>query len=81
MFSVGIPGLDFPGILTIGPTFKIQAQATGTLDANVDAKVVLAYSIQDAKLFFPKSDSLTSGGTFNPADSRVSCLSLCLNRN
>ncbi|KAJ7143851.1 hypothetical protein C8R44DRAFT_759017 [Mycena epipterygia] len=72
VFSVGIPGLDFPGILTIGPTFKIQAQATGTLDANVDAKVVLAYSIQDAKLFFPKSDSLTSGGTFNPADSPLS---------
>ncbi|KAJ7708197.1 hypothetical protein B0H17DRAFT_1031883 [Mycena rosella] len=72
VFSAGIPGLDFPGILTIGPTFKIQAQATATLDVNVDAKVVLAYHVENAKLFFPKSDSLTSGGTFNPADSPLS---------
>ncbi|KAJ7150476.1 hypothetical protein C8R43DRAFT_494845 [Mycena crocata] len=72
VFSVGIPGLDFPGILTIGPTFKVQAQATAELDVNVDAKVVLAYKIQDAKLFFPKSDSLKSGGNFNPADSPLS---------
>ncbi|KAJ7474870.1 hypothetical protein FB451DRAFT_1246877 [Mycena latifolia] len=72
VFSVGIPGLDFPGILTIGPTFKIQAQATASLDVNVDAKVVLAYHVENAKLFFPKSDSLTSGGTFNPADSPLS---------
>ncbi|KAJ7087908.1 hypothetical protein B0H15DRAFT_736963, partial [Mycena belliarum] len=72
VFSAGIPGLDFPGILTIGPTFKIQAQATASLDVNVDATVVLAYRIDNAKLFFPRSDSLKSGGNFNPADSPLS---------
>ncbi|KAJ7058958.1 hypothetical protein C8F01DRAFT_284946 [Mycena amicta] len=72
LFQTGIPGLDFPGILTIGPTFKISAQATATLDANVDAKIVLAYNVANAKLFFPHSDSLTSGGDFNPADSPLS---------
>ncbi|KAJ7438099.1 hypothetical protein B0H11DRAFT_2105656 [Mycena galericulata] len=72
IFSVGIPGLDFPGILSIGPTFKVQAQATASLDVNVDATVVLAYTMSGAKLFFPKSSTLTSGGTFNPADSPLS---------
>ncbi|KAJ6546622.1 hypothetical protein B0H10DRAFT_2447526 [Mycena sp. CBHHK59/15] len=72
VFSVGIPGLDFTGILTIGPTFKIQAQATATLDVEVDMNVVLAYHIENAKLFFPHSDSLTSGGSFSPSDSPLS---------
>ncbi|KAJ7246984.1 hypothetical protein C8J57DRAFT_1359761 [Mycena rebaudengoi] len=72
IFQVGIPGLDFPGILTIGPTFKIQAQATASLDVDVDMKVVLAYKVEGAKLFFPKSDSLTSGGNFGPNDSPLS---------
>ncbi|KAJ7763198.1 hypothetical protein DFH07DRAFT_956572 [Mycena maculata] len=39
VFSVGIPGLDFPGILTIGPTFQIQAQATAILDIVEIARV------------------------------------------
>ncbi|KAF7297644.1 hypothetical protein MKEN_01387500 [Mycena kentingensis (nom. inval.)] len=72
IFSVGIPGLDFPGILTIGPTFKVQAKAMATLDAEVEAKVVLAYNVNQAKLFFPKSDSVSSGGGFTPGDSPLS---------
>ncbi|KAF7289296.1 hypothetical protein MIND_01391300 [Mycena indigotica] len=72
IFSVGLPGLDFPGLITLGPTFKVQAQAKAQLDANVDAKIVLAYKVDNAKLFFPRSDSLKSGGNFNPADSPLS---------
>ncbi|RDB15048.1 hypothetical protein Hypma_005455 [Hypsizygus marmoreus] len=32
IFEIGVPGLDFPGVLTIGPTFEVNAQAIATLD-------------------------------------------------
>ncbi|KAF8073317.1 hypothetical protein FPV67DRAFT_1409522 [Lyophyllum atratum] len=65
-FEVGIPGLDFPGVLSIGPTFKILGQATATLDVDVDMKVDLSYDVQGAKLFFPPSANHPSGGSFSP---------------
>ncbi|KAG7095281.1 hypothetical protein E1B28_006053 [Marasmius oreades] len=68
LFEVGIPGLDFPGILTLGPSFQIQAQAKATLDIDAKIDVTLAYHVEDAKLFFPPLDG-NSGGQFQPADS------------
>ncbi|KAK7457178.1 hypothetical protein VKT23_010477 [Stygiomarasmius scandens] len=69
LFQVGIPGLDFPGILTLGPSFKIQGQATANLDIDADLSIDLAYHVADAKLFFPPSDDASSSGNFNPLDS------------
>ncbi|KAL0576061.1 hypothetical protein V5O48_005919 [Marasmius crinis-equi] len=70
LFEVGIPGLDFPGILTLGPSFQINAQAKATLDIDATMDVTLAYNVKDAKLFFPPiEDSEKSGGQFAPADS------------
>ncbi|KAK1222410.1 hypothetical protein PQX77_014743 [Marasmius sp. AFHP31] len=70
LFEVGIPGLDFPGILTIGPQFQLNAQAKATMDIKADVDVTLAYSVKDAKLFFPPlDDSEKSGGQFTPTDS------------
>lgn len=57
-------------ILTIGPTFKIQGQATASLDIDADVTVGLSYSVNDAKLFFPREEGQKSGGAFAPADSR-----------
>ncbi|KAK7049915.1 hypothetical protein VNI00_005345 [Paramarasmius palmivorus] len=68
-FEAGVPGLDFPGILTLGPSFKVQGQAKATLDIDADVTVNLAYSVDDAKLFFPKSQNQKSGGAFTPVDS------------
>lgn len=64
-----------PRILSIGPTFKILGQATGTLDIGVDMKVDLSYTVNGAKLFFPPSDSHPSGGEFSPSNNRKSPLS------
>ncbi|KAJ7246995.1 hypothetical protein C8J57DRAFT_1021980, partial [Mycena rebaudengoi] len=69
LFSVGIPGLSFPGILEIGPTFKIQAQATAALDINVDLKVDLSWCISGAKLFYPPTPFHTPSGKFTPNNS------------
>ncbi|KAG6857113.1 hypothetical protein H0H87_009238 [Tephrocybe sp. NHM501043] len=64
-FEVGIPGLDFPGVLTLGPSFKILGKTTATLDVDVDMVVDLSYSVDDAKLFFPPSANHKSGGPFS----------------
>ncbi|GLB45261.1 putative expressed protein [Lyophyllum shimeji] len=66
LFSVGIPGLEFPGVLEVGPTFKILGQDTATLDLDVDMKVDLSYNVNGAKLFFPPSSQDPSRGTFSP---------------
>lgn len=65
---MGIPGLDIPGILTVGPSFKVDALTTATLDVDVDLQVGLSYNINNAKLFFPPSSQLQSGGDFAPGD-------------
>ncbi|KAF9471862.1 hypothetical protein BDN70DRAFT_526087 [Pholiota conissans] len=68
IFSVGLPGLDFPGILTLGPSFKVDAQAKALLDVNVDMSVGLNYKIDNAQLVFPPSAKEASKGAFNIGD-------------
>ncbi|KAJ7347727.1 hypothetical protein DFH08DRAFT_649277, partial [Mycena albidolilacea] len=72
VFEQGIPGLDFPGLLTIGPTFKIGVQGVANLDVQANAVVTLDYTIDGAKLFFPPADSVQSGGSFTPGNSPLS---------
>ncbi|KAK0458185.1 uncharacterized protein EV420DRAFT_1682098 [Desarmillaria tabescens] len=69
LFQVGIPGLDFPGILAIGPTFEIDAQAVAKLDVALDLNVGVVYNISKAQFVFPpnKSDN-ASGGSFDIGD-------------
>jgi hypothetical protein len=63
-------------ILEIGPTFKIQAQATAALDINVDLKVDLSWCISGAKLFYPPTPFHTPSGKFTPNNSRMCFISL-----
>ncbi|KAF7296604.1 hypothetical protein HMN09_01068000 [Mycena chlorophos] len=72
LFSAGLPGLDFPGVLSVGPTFKVSAVAGASLDIDMDATITLDYNIANAKLFFPKSTSVSSGGGFTIGDSPLS---------
>jgi archaellum component FlaG (FlaF/FlaG flagellin family) len=69
IFEIGIPGLDFPGILTIGPSFQVTAGALMTLDLDMDFGVSLDWSIKDGQFFFPSSDKHHNTGTFGPSDS------------
>ncbi|KAJ3807523.1 hypothetical protein EV368DRAFT_40257 [Lentinula lateritia] len=64
---LGIPGLDFPGILTIGPSFEVQAEATAKLDIAADLKVGIVYNISNAQLVFPDKNN-QSGGNFGVGD-------------
>ncbi|KAJ6587509.1 hypothetical protein DFH09DRAFT_229978 [Mycena vulgaris] len=67
LFETGIPGLDFPGILSIGPTFEVSANVKATLDLNVDASIGLNYHVKKAQLFFPPKGK-RSGGSFSLGD-------------
>ncbi|KAJ7495528.1 hypothetical protein FB451DRAFT_1077168 [Mycena latifolia] len=67
LFETGIPGLDFPGILSIGPTFEVNANAKATLDLNVDASIGINYHVDNAQLFFPPNGK-QSGGSFSLGD-------------
>ncbi|KAI1787663.1 hypothetical protein LXA43DRAFT_703234 [Ganoderma leucocontextum] len=69
LFTTGIPGLDFPGLFSIGPTFTVNAEGTATLDADIKTDVDIDYKIMGAELFFPPQG--TSAGSFTPGDSNV----------
>ncbi|KAJ7474893.1 hypothetical protein FB451DRAFT_277804 [Mycena latifolia] len=69
LLTVGIPGLDFPGILTIGPAFKVAGELTGNLDVDVDLTVDLSYCISNAKLFYPPTPFHNNSGKFTPNNS------------
>ena len=70
LFTTGIPGLDFPGLFSIGPTFTVNAEGTATLDADVKTDVDIDYKIKGAEIFFPPSGG-KSHGSFVPGDSNV----------
>ncbi|KAJ7574118.1 hypothetical protein C8J56DRAFT_1173048 [Mycena floridula] len=57
--QIGIPGLDFPGILAIGPFFEVDAEATSTLDIGAAITVGLNYHVANAKIAFPSSETET----------------------
>ncbi|KAI0770916.1 hypothetical protein BD413DRAFT_69883 [Trametes elegans] len=67
--EVGLPGLDFPGIFSIGPTFSVNAEATAELDTNINLDVDLSYNVKGMQLFFPPSKD--PKGEYKPGDSNV----------
>ncbi|KAJ7779695.1 hypothetical protein B0H16DRAFT_1300149 [Mycena metata] len=73
LFEAGIPGLDFPGtllaygILSVGPTFEVNAVGTATSEVKADLTLGLNYHVNNAQLFFPPNGKAT-GGTFSLGD-------------
>lgn len=55
-------------ILSLGPSFQVNAQAIATMEADLEMAVDLAYHVKGARLFFPASHG-TSSGDFGPSDS------------
>ncbi|KAJ7474868.1 hypothetical protein FB451DRAFT_1558119 [Mycena latifolia] len=70
LYSVALGGIDFPGILSLGPTFNIYGELIASLDADVSVSVDLAYTVDDAKVYFPP-ETQASGGGFTPAKTSV----------
>ncbi|KAH9475770.1 hypothetical protein JR316_0011329 [Psilocybe cubensis] len=65
LLTVPIGGIDFPGILTIGPTFEVNAQAIAKLDVDLGLTVGVNYKVDNAQLVFPPNSNRPSGGSFN----------------
>ncbi|KAJ6553046.1 hypothetical protein B0H19DRAFT_1263467 [Mycena capillaripes] len=57
LVNLGIPGLDFPGLLTIGPSFTVSAQVVGDVDVVMDMTVGINMDVNNAQLAFPPDDS------------------------
>ncbi|KAJ7112058.1 hypothetical protein C8R43DRAFT_818845, partial [Mycena crocata] len=68
LFTAGIAGLGFPGILEIGPTFDLNAQFVGDVDLTMDLAVGLNYIVNDAQFTFPPDDSATNSNAFTVGD-------------
>ncbi|KAF9466288.1 hypothetical protein BDZ94DRAFT_1306284 [Collybia nuda] len=57
-------------VLTVGPTFEVNAQAVASLDLDVGLTVGLNYKIDKAELIFPPNSkkAKAAGGTFKVGD-------------
>lgn len=77
--ALSFPGYDAPlveclqnlitrsSVLTIGPSFVLNARAYALLEADMEMNVDLAYTISGAKMYFPPNKG-SSGGQFAPAN-------------
>ncbi|KAF7289626.1 hypothetical protein HMN09_01324800 [Mycena chlorophos] len=67
--NLGIPGLDFPGILTVGPSFQVTAELGGVVDVEMDMNIGVNMDLTNATLAFPP-DSATApdGSSFSLGD-------------
>ncbi|KAJ7606656.1 hypothetical protein FB45DRAFT_949592 [Roridomyces roridus] len=70
LLSLPIAGIDIPGILTVGPTFQLQAQLTGNFDVNLDMQVGINLALDNATLSFPSNSGgpKTNGASFSLGD-------------
>lgn len=68
---IGLPGLDFPGILTLGPSFDVSVEATASLNLAADLNVGIVYNITNVSFDFPDNNN-GSSGNFNPGNTPLS---------
>ncbi|KAF8629792.1 hypothetical protein AX17_005571 [Amanita inopinata Kibby_2008] len=53
ILELGLPGLSFPGVLTLGPSLQLNLQAKLTVDLAVGAHIGINYHLHNALLVFP----------------------------
>ncbi|KAJ7101832.1 hypothetical protein C8R43DRAFT_1081367 [Mycena crocata] len=71
--TIGVPGLSFPGILTIGPSFKVDTQVIGEVDLTMDMTVGLNFDVTNAQLAFPpNAANKVDGNAFKAGDTPLS---------
>ncbi|KAH9167921.1 hypothetical protein EDB89DRAFT_1994780 [Lactarius sanguifluus] len=71
IFQIGIPGLSFPGILEIGPEFKVTGEVDVDLAlTNFGTDVRVTYNLSDVAAIFPPQHYET-GGAFKQGTSEV----------
>ncbi|KAF7319629.1 hypothetical protein HMN09_00303300 [Mycena chlorophos] len=53
LINLPLAGIDFPGVLTIGPTFEVNVGLTSSLDLDLDLKVGINLNVDNAQIVFP----------------------------
>jgi hypothetical protein len=61
-------------ILSIGPSFEINAEATAHMDAEVDMRIGINYNINQASFTVPQENG-AAGGDFILGDTRTLIIS------
>ncbi|KAF7368705.1 USP domain-containing protein [Mycena venus] len=69
LYSVALPGVDFPGFFSLEPIFAIYGGIKATLNADFDLKVDLAYNLNTRAHYPP--DTEPSTGDSKPATSTL----------
>jgi len=64
----------FSSILTLGPSFEVNAQAKAALDLDVGLSVGINYKVDNAELVFPPNGKQANKGAFNVGDTRTNFL-------
>ncbi|KAJ7754505.1 hypothetical protein B0H16DRAFT_1316462 [Mycena metata] len=75
LLTAAVPGLNFPGILTVGPTFKVDTQFVGDVQVPMAMTVGMNFAVNNAQLSFPPSASNKP----NPSAFSVGDMPLTLN--
>lgn len=70
LFEVGLPGLSFPGIISVGPSFSINANANAELDVVADISVGASIALPEVQFTFPPTEGKSSAKV-NPKDARA----------
>jgi len=65
--------------LTLGPSFRIDAQAKTTLATGVNTSIGIHYHVDKVQLVFPHNKKAASCGTFQVDDTRMFRGSLAFN--
>ncbi|TDL21224.1 hypothetical protein BD410DRAFT_308836 [Rickenella mellea] len=68
LYTAAIPALNFPGILTVGPAFKVNAKAIVDVDIALSLDVNLNYNVDKLQMIFPPNGN-SSVATLSPEDS------------
>jgi hypothetical protein len=67
LYEIGLPELNIPGIITVGPSFVIQAQAKATLGVITQARITADYKLSKLQFVFPKDQGDSSATADNAA--------------
>ncbi|EJF58503.1 hypothetical protein BD309DRAFT_875012 [Dichomitus squalens] len=69
LFTIGLPGLDFGKVFTLGPSFSIYGQADASVEADTELDVDISYATSSVQLNYPQSQAIN--GSITPANSNI----------
>ncbi|KAJ6551312.1 hypothetical protein B0H19DRAFT_1263975 [Mycena capillaripes] len=75
LLNIGIPGFDFPGVLTLGPSFQARSVFVifvGDVELTMDLAVGINFDVNNAQLIFPPNSTAPDSNAFSIGDTPLS---------